>query len=189
MLLYRASLVDPADPDNSGALVTTPDGRQLDLFSDELLEELRGQLKPRLRNQPIFPVHLSSAFDSAHISLVTTHALDKLSGLVGADVEPRRFRANLVVNTTGGGLPDEQAWVGSQVVIGDGDSATIVAITKGDPRCMMPNLHPDTAVQDPRVLRTIAQKQNNIMGIYGCVVKRGTIRLGDRVRLCRILNS
>jgi MOSC domain-containing protein len=183
MMLYRASFVDRSDPDISPVLVTTPDGRQLDLFSQELLEELRGQLKPRLRNQPIFPVHLSSAFDSAHFSLVTTHALHKLSGLLGEDVEPRRFRANVIIDTASGAQPDEQTWIGSRIIIGDGDDATEVVITKGDPRCMMPNLHPDTAVQDPRVLRTIARKQDNIMGVYGCVVKRGRIRVGDLVRL------
>ena len=63
MMLYRASFVDPSDPDNSVVLVTTPEGKQLGLFSKELLEELRAQLKPRLRNQVIFPVHLSSAFE------------------------------------------------------------------------------------------------------------------------------
>jgi uncharacterized protein len=185
MMLYRASFVDPSDPDNSAVLVTTPEGRQLDLFSEELLEELRAQLKPRLRNQPIFPVHLSSAFDSAHFSFVSTHALHKLSSLLGEEVEPRRFRANVIVNTDDSAQPDEQTWIGSQVVIGDGDTATIVAITRGDPRCMMPNLHPDTAVQDPRILRTIARKQDNIMGVYGCVVKYGVVRLGDVVRLVK----
>jgi uncharacterized protein YcbX len=182
MMLYTPAFVDPADPDNSPVLVTTPDGRQLDLFSPDLLEELRAQLKPRLRNQPIFPVHLSSAFDSAHISVITTHALHKLSALVGEPVEPRRFRANLIVDTTGSPQPDEQTWIGSQLVIGEGDAA-IVALTKGDARCMMPNVHPDTAVQDPRILRTIARKQDNIMGVYGCIVKRGHIGVGDTVRL------
>lgn len=185
MMLYRASFVDPSNPDTSAVLVTTPEGKQLDLFSEELLEELRAQLKPRLRNQPIFPVHLSSAFDTAQFSLVTTHALHKLSSLLGEEVEPRRFRANLIVNTAGSPQPDEQTWIGSQVIIGDGDTATIVSITKGDARCMMPNLHPDTAVQNPRILRTIARKQNNIMGIYGCVVKYGKVRVGDVVRLVK----
>jgi uncharacterized protein YcbX len=183
MMLYRAEHVDPSDPDISGVLVTTPEGRQLDLFSAELLDELREQLKPRLRKHPIFPVHLSSAFDSAHISILTPHAVQRLSGLMSDDVEPRRFRSNLYVNTDGSEQPDEQTWIGSQVIIGDGDQATVVAITKGIPRCMMPNLHPDTAVQDPRILRTIARKQDNLMGIYGTVVKRGKIHVGDAVRL------
>ncbi|HEX8219511.1 MAG TPA: MOSC N-terminal beta barrel domain-containing protein [Chloroflexia bacterium] len=187
MVLYAARHVDPTNPDKSDVLVTTPEGKELDIFSDELLAELREQLTERERNQPIYPVHLKSAFDATHISLVTTHALKKLSELVGEEIEPRRFRENLVVNTNGSERPDEQSWVGSRIVIGQGERAVIVALTNSDHRCMMPNLHPDTAEQDPRILRNIAQNQNNIMGVYGCVVQRGTIRVGDPV--CLILSA
>jgi uncharacterized protein YcbX len=126
---------------------------------------------------------LKSAFDVAHISLVTTHALKKLSEMVGDAIEPRRFRENLVINTANSEQPDEQSWVGSRIMIGEGESAAIVAVLRGDVRCMMPNLHPDTAEQDPRILRQIAVKQNKIMGVYGSVVRQGTIRLGDPVYL------
>lgn len=183
MMLYKATLVDPSNPDDSDVLITTPEGKEFDIFSEELLTELKEQLTERERNQPIYPAHLKSAFDETHISLVTTHALKKLSDLVGEEVEPRRFRENLVINTNGSERPDEQSWIGSRIMIGQGESAAIVAVTNGDPRCMMPNLHPDTAIQDPRILRNIAQKQNNMMGAYGCVVQRGTIRLGDPVYL------
>jgi hypothetical protein len=148
-----------------------------------LLAELKEQLTERERNQPIYPAHFKSAFDVTHISLVTTHALKKLSDLVGEHIEPRRFRENLVINTNDSVQPDEQSWVGSRVMIGEGERAAIVAVIKGDERCMMPNLHPDTAEQDPRILRNIALKQNKIMGVYGSVVQRGTVRLGDPVHL------
>ncbi|MDQ3927892.1 MAG: MOSC N-terminal beta barrel domain-containing protein [Chloroflexota bacterium] len=183
MVLYRARLVDPSNPDKSDVLVTTPEGKEYDIFSEELLAELKEQLTERERNQPIYPAHLKSAFDAAHISLVTTHALKKLSDLVGEEIEPRRFRENLVINTDGSERPDEQSWIGSRVMIGEGERAAIVALIKGDERCMMPNLHPDTAEQDPRILRNIAVKQNKIMGVYGSVVQRGAIRLGDPVHL------
>jgi uncharacterized protein YcbX len=183
MLLYTARLVDPSNPDKCDVLVTTPEGKEFDIFNEELLAELKEQLTERERNQPIYPAHLKSAFDATHISLVTTYALKKLSALVGEEIEPRRFRENLVVNTDAGERPDEQSWVGSRVMIGQGESAAIVAVTNSDHRCMMPNLHPDTAEQDPRILRNIAQKQDNIMGVYGCVVQRGTVRLGDPVYL------
>jgi len=183
MILYLARLVDPSSPDTSDVLVTTPDGREFDIFSEELLTELVGQLTERERQQPVYPAHFKSAFDVTHISLITTHALEKLSNQMGEKIEPRRFRENLVINTDAGEKPDEQSWVGSRIMIGRGDDAAIVALTNSDHRCMMPNLHPDTAEKDPRILRNIAQNQNNIMGVYGCVVQRGTIRLGDPVHL------
>ena len=126
---------------------------------------------------------MKSAFDEAHISLVTTHALQKLAGLVGEEIEPRRFRENLVINTQASEQPDEQSWIGHRIMIGPRERAAIVAVTNADQRCMMPNLHPDTATQDPRILRQIAEKQGNMMGVYGCVVQRGTVRLGDAVHL------
>jgi len=185
MVLYSARLVAPSSPDKSDVLVTTPDGKEFDIFSEELLAELKEQLTGRERNQPIYPVHMKSAFDATHISLITTHALKKLSVLVSEEIEPRRFRENLIINTDAGEQPDEQCWIGSRIMIGQGESAAraIVAVTKGDSRCMIPNLHPDTAQQDSRMLRSIAQEQANIMGVYGCVVQRGTIRLGDPVHL------
>ena len=183
MILYSARLVDPSNPDTSDVLVTTPEGKEFDIFSEDLLAELKEQLTERERNQPIYPAHLKSAFDAAHISLVTTHALRKLSDLVGEEIVPRRFREILVINTNGSERPDEQSWVGSRIMIGEGESAAVVAVLRGDVRCMMPNLHPDTAEQDPRILRNIALKQNKIMGVYGSVVRQGTMRLGDPVHL------
>src|SRR5579859_174488 len=183
LLLYQAALVDPADPDNCGVRVTTPDGRELDVFSDALIAELREQLPPRLRNQPIYAVHLKSAHDAEPLSLGTTHALARLSARLGDAVDARRFRQNVIVNTAGSPRPDEQTWVGAGVRIGDGAEAAVVAITRGDSRCVIPNLHPDTAQQDPRVLRIIAQEQENLMGVYASIAQRGTIRVGDPVYL------
>jgi uncharacterized protein YcbX len=183
MVLYQPRLVDLDNPDESGVMVTTPDGRELDIFSDELAEELKGQLKDRLRNQPIYAVHLKSAHDAEPMSVVTTYALDKLSDRLGAPVDPRRFRQNLIIDTTGAAVPHEQTWIGGNLVIGQGEQAPVLSITRGDERCMMPNLDPDTAVQDPRVLRTIAQEQNTMMGVYAAVARQGLVRVGDPVYL------
>jgi uncharacterized protein YcbX len=183
MLLYQAALADPADPDNSPVLVTTPEGRQLDVFSDELLDELRSQWRAPARNQPIYAVHLKSAHDAEPMSLVTTHALRRRSERLGEAVDARRFRENLVIDTDGAPCPDEQTWIGGRLVIGSGPGAVTLAVTRGDERCMMPNLHPDTAVQDGRILRTITQQQDTIMGVYATVAQQGTIHVGDPVYL------
>lgn len=183
LLLYQATLRDPAAPDVCGAQVTTPDGREFDVFSADLSADLRRQLPPRLRAQPIYAVHLKSAHDGEPLSLVTTHALERLAARLDGPVDPRRFRANVIINTAGSPWPDEQTWVGARVQLGAGAAAVGLAITRGDPRCMMPNLHPDTAQQDPRVLRIIAQEQGNLMGVYASVAQAGTIRVGDPVYL------
>ncbi|MEO5952903.1 MAG: MOSC domain-containing protein [Chloroflexia bacterium] len=186
MLHYKPIFTDPTNPDNSDVLITTPEGLQYDIFDPSLIEELRSQLKDRLRDQDIYAVHLKAAHDDEPFSMLTTHAIEKLSNLVGDPVDPRRFRQNLIIDTTDSPHPDEQLWVGSQLIIGDHDTAVPLAVSCPDPRCMMPNLDPDTLQQDPRILRAIAQQQNNMMGVFASILKPGTIRLGDPVYLVSV---
>jgi hypothetical protein len=47
----------------------------------------------------------------------------------------------------------------------------------------MVNVDPDTAKADPRVMKTIVRLNANYAGVYGSVVRTGTIGVGDRVRL------
>jgi len=47
----------------------------------------------------------------------------------------------------------------------------------------MINLDPDTAEQDARVMKTAVRLNKNTAGVYGTVVRTGTIRVGDRVSL------
>src|SRR4051794_22447796 len=39
MVLYAARLVDPSNPDKSDVLVTSPEGKEYDIFSEELVAE------------------------------------------------------------------------------------------------------------------------------------------------------
>jgi uncharacterized protein YcbX len=72
------------------------------------------------------------------------------------------------------------------LVFGD-DSQPVVSVTLRDERCMMINLDPETADQDPRVLKTVVRLNQNTAGVYATVVRTGTIRVGDRVRLVSAL--
>jgi MOSC domain-containing protein YiiM len=48
---------------------------------------------------------------------------------------------------------------------------------------MMLNLDPETAEQDPRIMKTVVRLNKNNAGVYATVVRSGTIRVGDRVSL------
>jgi hypothetical protein len=48
---------------------------------------------------------------------------------------------------------------------------------------MIVNLDPEQAVQDPAVLREIAQSRDNRAGLYGSVEALGPVRVGDPVYL------
>ena len=53
----------------------------------------------------------------------------------------------------------------------------------------MVNIDPDTASKDHRVMKTIVRLNKNNAGVYASVVRTGTIRVGDRVRLSRGLSA
>jgi MOSC domain-containing protein YiiM len=48
---------------------------------------------------------------------------------------------------------------------------------------MMINVDPETAVQNPAVLRTVTQQHGECAGIYANVIVPGVIRVGDIVSL------
>lgn len=58
-----------------------------------------------------------------------------------------------------------------------------VSVTTRDVRCMMINLDPDTGKQDGRVLKTVVRLNANNAGVYGTVVRPGTIHVGQAVTL------
>lgn len=79
----------------------------------------------------------------------------------------------------------EDAWVGGTLVFGDGEAAAAVSVTMRDVRCMMINLDPDSGKQDARVMKTVVGLNANTAGVYGTVVRPGTILIGQTVSLTK----
>jgi len=69
------------------------------------------------------------------------------------------------------------------LLFGETLSGPAVAVTARDVRCMMVNLDPDTAKQDPRVLKEIVRLNTNNAGVYGTVIQTGTIHVSQPVSL------
>jgi hypothetical protein len=124
-------------------------------------------------------------FDSMAVSLIgaaTVRALGDDAELVPA-LDPRRFRPNILVETTDTAPHAEDRWLGGTLVFGDRDDSARVRADRPDKRCMMINLDPDSAEQEPRVLRTVVRAHGQCAGIYGTIVRPGTVRVGDVIRL------
>jgi uncharacterized protein YcbX len=131
--------------------------------------------------------------DYAAIHLLTTATLARLAELSpGVPFDERRFRPNLVVDTSGdqrGFI--ENHWVGQNLAIGDD---VLLRVSDPTPRCSVPALAQKGVSKDARVLRTIAD-HNRIpvalldgeslpcAGVYAFVIRGGTVRKGDKVRL------
>jgi uncharacterized protein YcbX len=109
--------------------------------------------------------------------------IKKLEADSGCRLDPRRFRANLLIEPFDTVAVDEDGWLGKTVVLGGHAHSPAVRVTVRDIRCTMVNLDPETAAADPRVLKTIAHTQDNCAGVYASVFEIGTIAAGDGVYL------
>lgn len=125
------------------------------------------------------------AFDDMELSVLSIASLCALSGDVGADLDVRRVRQNVIVETASGVPYAEDKWSGGLLTFGSGGDAVSIRVARRIPRCMMVNLCPDTSIQDPRVLKELARSRDSCLGIYGAIDKTGAIRVGDVVRLQR----
>jgi MOSC domain-containing protein len=121
-------------------------------------------------------------FDVAMVHLLTTATLDRLRELYPQGrVEVRRFRPNVVVQLASGETDfAENAWVGHTLAIG---AAVRLSITGPCGRCVMTTLAQGDLPRDPGILRTAAQHNHVNVGVYAAVVRGGTIRRGDPVRI------
>ncbi len=121
-------------------------------------------------------------FDCAVVHLLTTATLDRLRELYPQGrFEVRRFRPNIVVQLASGEKSfAETAWIRHTLVIGD---EVRLNVTGPCARCVMTTLPQGDLPGDPGILRTAAQHNQVNVGIYAAVLRGGTIRRGDPVRL------
>ncbi len=121
-------------------------------------------------------------FDVAMVHLLTTATLDRLRELYPQGrFEVRRFRPNIVVQLASGETGfAENAWVGHTLAIG---TAVRLHITGPCGRCVMTTLAQGDLARDPGILRTAAQHNHVNVGVYAAVLRGGTIRRGDSIRL------
>jgi uncharacterized protein len=123
-----------------------------------------------------------SFFDLAPIHLVTTATLDRLHSLYpDGRFEVRRFRPNLVAGVDGQPRAFvENDWVGRTLLIG---SEVRLQVFKPCGRCVMTTLPQSDLPHDPGILRTAVQHNRGHVGVYATVLRGGTVRRGDSVRL------
>lgn len=181
LLRYAPFFADPADPARGPVRVVTPDGADLPIESDALRDELAAQYGADLTL-----LHSGRGIpDAAAVSLIGAATVEDLGGPIGERLEPIRFRPNILVAAASGQPYEEERWVGELLAFGDGDGGARARINQRDKRCMMVNLDPARASQNPAVLREIARTRDQCLGVYGSPEGLGTIRVGDPVYLHR----
>lgn len=204
MLQLRASWAD--DPiENTGARVRIdlPNGEFTHAGDPDaariLTDFLRREVHPEpVRTTPITPKEreaimrgdaMPSArdyFDEDVVHLIATGTLAHLRKLSGgdSDFDPRRFRANIIIDT--GANADsfvEDAWLDGCIEIGE--SVRIVGMRPAL-RCAITTHPQDELPHDPAILRTAWQFHQAYAGIFAAVETEGTIRIGDPIYLCEM---
>ncbi len=182
LLLYQPEF-DESSTESLPTHVCTPGGSLLQIGSQELNAEITERF-----GKPVELMQLKhGTFDEAAISVIslTTIAGIGRAAEIGGDLDRRRFRANIILETDCDEPFLEDEWVGGTLVFGNSDAAPAVSITMRDLRCVMVNLDPDTAAKDARVMKTVVQLNQNYAGVYGTVVRTGPIRVADRVSLVK----
>jgi uncharacterized protein YcbX len=122
-------------------------------------------------------------FDDATVSVINLATISAIGHEAGHELDTRRFRANIVIASDSTEPFLEDSWVGGRLVFGNNQAGPMVDVTMCDLRCVMINLDPDTAKQDPRVMKAAVRLNNNNAGVYGAVARTGQISVGQPVSL------
>ncbi len=128
------------------------------------------------------PIPPGAFFDGAALHVISTGTLEALKrGYPGGDFDPRRFRPNILIETTqGNGDFPEDGWLGRTLRIGD---SLRIAVQRPCPRCVMTTLPQGGLPEDREILRTIVRLHNGAAGAYAGVVAPGGLSVGDDVFL------
>ena len=156
----------------SALQITFPDGTTRRADAEDL-----NALLSRFLEQPVTLEQEQAVahHDDSPVHLLLTSELSRLQALVPeARIDPRRFRANIVLQTpqhlTGEDL------LGKVLTLGD----TRLLITHKTERCRMVTLPQEDLPFEPRVLRAIAQDLDVDFGLYAKVLRPGSVSVGQQ---------
>ncbi len=179
LILYHPAGLDESTGEPLPTHIRTPAGTRVELRGAELQSEIAERFGGGVELMKL----KHGIFDEASISVISLATIAGIGAEAGVNLDRRRFRANIVLETRDREPFLEDGWVGGTLVFGDREPRPAVSVTARDVRCVMINLDPDTGTQDKRVLKTVVRLNKNNAGVYGTVVRTGTIHVGDPVSL------
>ena len=153
--------------------VDVNDQGELDAFAKSATE---------LLGEPVKLMNLwSGTFDSMSLSLITTGTMNAVAGAVGEhQLDWRRFRANLVVDTGDQRLWPERQWLGSELRLGE-KGASIVRVVRHTTRCQVIDVNPMTGIVDLAAFEAVKAVNRNRAGVYATPQQVGVVETGATV--------
>ncbi|MCC3272455.1 MOSC domain-containing protein [Arthrobacter zhangbolii] len=158
-------------------LLTGPDGRSYRVDEPAASTALSSALGRELRVQPETTVQ---HHDETPLHLLTTSSLAALDDLTGAQVDERRFRANIIIDTGPERVFTEDAWIGAELALGP---EVLLQLGPGMPRCVMVD-QPQAGVDaGAKALKVLGAHHRAELGLQAHVLRTGMLRAGDTVTL------
>jgi uncharacterized protein YcbX len=175
MLLYQPHLRTDGSVE-----IRVPTDERLSVNSPSML----AYLETHIVNAGKFTlVHTSTPqTDVRPLSLMSLQTVQQLSTEMGLVLDPRRFRANLYLDLSGGPFP-EDGLVGQTLRIG---TTAMIFIQERDPRCRFITYDPGAPMAtDPLfpLMKLLDRNHQGRAGVYATVRTPGPIRVGNEVYL------
>lgn len=181
LILYHPVGLDESGAEPVPTHVRTPAGAEVELRG----EALQAEIAERFGSGVEMMMMKHGIFDDGSVSVISMATIAGIGREAGMEIDRRRMRANVVLETENLEPFLEDEWVGATLVFGDGEPTAAVAITSRDERCVMVNIDPDTGEKDARVMKAVVRLNDNYAGVYGTVVRAGMIHVGQTVSLIR----
>lgn len=179
LLLYQPHGLDESGEEPTPTHVRTPEGLNLPLGSTELQNSVSEKLGGAVELMKL----KHGIFDEASVSVINLATIAAIGREADQDLDTRRFRANIVIASEATEPFLEDGWIGGRLVFGSSEVGPVVSLTMRDPRCVMINLDPDTAKQDPHIMKAAVRLNENNAGAYGTVARTGELSVGQSVSL------
>jgi uncharacterized protein YcbX len=179
LLLYKPFRSDSNSCEQLPTHVRTPDGQEFELQSEELRKDVSSRYGSDLELMNL----KHGIFDEGSVSVISLGTVSSIERESGRDIDLRRFRPNIVIETGDGKPFEEDRWVGRTLLFGEATLGAAVRVTLRDERCVMVNFDPDTVERDSNVMKTVVRMNENCAGVYGTVVKAGELHVGEVVTL------
>jgi len=177
LLLYQPLGLDESAEEPAPTHVCTPEGIELPIRSAELQNSVAEKL-----GSPVELMKLKHGiFDEASVSVISLATISGIGCELGQELDTRRFRANIVVATDSTEPFLEDRWIGGRLVFGSNEVGPMLWVTMRDLRCVMINLDPDTAEQDPSIMKAAVRLNENNAGAYANVARTGQVSVGQPV--------
>ena len=177
LILFAPQRRDPAVGGRLPTHVRTPEGAELALFGPELAADVG-----RRHGSTVEMMHLNRGiFDEASVSMITSATVGEIGRLSARPPDVRRFRPNILIGSLRSVPFEEDEWVGGVLSFGDASEAAAIGITNRDERCSMVNFDPDSARTAAEVLKAIVRVRDNKAGVYGTVMRRGRLAVGQSI--------